>query len=392
MYTTSKIGLEPNLLTSFYPSFTMWRDLPFDLLANIFYFLSPDSLACARSTCQQWHNCAKTRPLSRSHQHPDWFMALPNRSHTQFCYAQNSISKNWYSLPLDFLPGAGAVKPLASVKSLLLFKTTSPTYPHLVVCNPFTKEYKQLPKLNMSRSNPAVGVIALDDSSRNVSFPCFQVYVAGGMSDSPTGCSTYEYTLEMYDSRHDTWQVVGSLPMEFAVRLTVWTPNDNVYCNGVVYWITSARAYSLMGFDILSNTWRELRVPLASKLEFASIVLRNEKLTLVGGTYGDSASVWELGQGDIWVLVGKVPVELRKKFLGEKESWVSTKCVSSNGAIYLYRDLETGMIVWKEKDYQKGNWEWFWNEGCSSIRGRRVPNLQIKGVIIPPNLCPSCFF
>uniref|UniRef100_A0A803P027 Uncharacterized protein n=1 Tax=Cannabis sativa TaxID=3483 RepID=A0A803P027_CANSA len=193
-------------------------------------------------------------------------MALPNRSNTQFCYAHNPISKNWYSIPIDFLPGVGVggVKPLG-----------------------------------------------------------FKVYVAGGMSDSPTsGCSAYESTLEMYDSHYDTWQIVGSLPMEFAVRLTVWTPNDNVYCNGVMYWITSARAYSLMGFDISSNTWRELRVPMASELEFASIVLRNEKLTLVGGTCGDCASVWELGQGDTWVLVGKVPFELKKKFLGGKGSWL----------------------------------------------------------------------
>ncbi|PON50976.1 F-box domain containing protein [Parasponia andersonii] len=373
----------------------MWRDLPFDLLANIFSCLTPDSLACAGSTCRQWHMCAKAWPFgsssSLSQSHPGWFMALPIRGHTPLCYAQNPIFKNWHRLSLDFIPGQ--VRPLASVKSLLLFRATNPANLHLVLCNPFTREHKQLPKLNMSRSNPAVGVIALDDrSSQNLSFPCFQVYVAGGMSEAPRGGARYESTLEMYDSRHDTWQVVGSLPVEFAVRLTVWTPNDSVYCDGVLYWITSARAYSLMGFDISSNTWRELRVPMADKLEFAALVLRNERLTLVGGTCGEDASVWELGQGDIWVLVEKVPVELGMKFLGEKESWVNTKCVSSNGAIYLYRDLGSGMIAWKEIRDQEGNWEWFWVEGCSSVRGKKVRNLQIKGVVISPNLAPSCFF
>lgn len=216
--------------------------------------------------------------------------------------------------------------------------------------------------------------------------------MAGGMSEAPRGGATYEPTLEMYDSRQDTWQVVGSLPMEFAVRLTVWTPSDSVYCKGVLYWITSARAYSLMRFDILSNTWSEFRVPMADKLEFASLVLRNERLTLVGGTCGEDASVWELGQGDVWVLVEKVPFELGMKFLGDKDSWVNTKCVSSNGAIYLYRDLGSGMIVWKEIGDKRGKWEWFWIEGCSSVRGKKVPNLQIKGVVITPNLAPSCFF
>lgn len=215
--------------------------------------------------------------------------------------------------------------------------------------------------------------------------------MAGGMSEAPRGGATYEPTLEMYDPKLDAWRIVGSMPMEFAVRLTVWTPKESVFCDGVLYWMTSARAYSLMGYDISSNTWRELSVPMADKLEFAVLVLRNGRLTLVGGTCAFGVCIWELGQGEIWVLVEKVPSELGMRFKGEKGSWDRTKCVGSDGAIYLYRDLWSGMLVWREVE-RNSKWEWFWIEGCMSIRDKQVRNLQIKGVLMHPNLVPSSIF
>ncbi|GMN50049.1 hypothetical protein TIFTF001_019209 [Ficus carica] len=367
----------------------MWRDLPFDLLANIFSFLSADSLACAASTCRLWKKCAKTHHPLASNSSSSWFMALPIRHHENLsCFAQNPTNRNWHLISLDFLPTP--IRPLTSMGGLVFFRTTVPTNLHLLVCNPFTREFKKLPMLNTPRCNPAVGVIApATGTAQDPSSPHFQVYVAGGMSEG----STYEPTLEVYDSKRDTWRIVGPLPMEFAVRLTVWTPNDSAYCDGVLYWITSARAYSLMGCDISSNSWRELRVPMAEWLEFAALVLRKGRLTVVGGTCGGGgASVWELGEGEKWVLVGKVPVEMGVKFVGEKESWARTKCVGCDGAIYLSRDVGSGMIAWKEVG-ESGEWEWFWVEGCSSsVRDKKVPNLQVKGVVLSPNLAHSRFF
>lgn len=223
-----------------------------------------------------------------------------------------------------------------------------------------------------------------------------------------SGGATYEPTFEMYDSERDAWRVVGNLPMEYAVRMTVWTPNESVCSDdGLLYWITSARAYSLMGYEIGSDTWRELRVPMADKLEFAALVRRNGRLTLVGGTCGGDARVWELrvSEGDNnnnnnkdWEMVEKVPMEMGRKFVGEKESWAATKCVGSDnsdghGAIYLYKDFGSGMLVWKEIG-DKGKWEWFWidRHGGVSVRGKQLPNMQIKGLLIHPNLAPSCFF
>lgn len=210
------------------------------------------------------------------------------------------------------------------------------------------------------------------------------------MSKATRGGATYEPTLEMYDSRHDRWKIVGPMPVEYAVRLTVWTPNESVFTDGVLYWMTSARAYSVMGFEINTNTWRELSVPMADRLDFAALMRRNGKLTLVGGG-GDAACVWELGEGDNWGMVEKVPFELGKRFLGGKGSWANTKCVGRDGVVCLYKDLGSGMVVWREVT-EKGRWEWSWVEGCCSIRGKQVQNFPIKGLLLHPNLFFLHFF
>uniref|UniRef100_A0A5B6YRH7 F-box domain-containing protein n=1 Tax=Davidia involucrata TaxID=16924 RepID=A0A5B6YRH7_DAVIN len=370
----------------------MWNNLPFDLLADIFSFLSPDSLARAMSACRHWHTCAKaytwnTAPSgTRRRRHPPWFVAFPTRNRALTCYAYNPVTDNWHVLTLDFVPGT--VRPIASIGGLVLFRPTNTTALQLAICNPFTRQSRPLPVLNITRTNPAVGVLELGPT-QHVPFPCFRVYVAGGMSEAPRGGASYEPTLEMYDSRRDAWQLVGPMPVEFAVRLTVWTPNESVFSNGVLYWMTSARAYSLMGFEIGTNVWMELSVPMADRLEFAALVPRNGQLTLVGGTCGGDACIWELGDGEIWGLIDKVPAELGMRFLGVKGSWGSTKCVGIDGAVCLYRDFGSGMVVWREV-VDKGRWEWFWVEGCCSMRGKQVQNFPIKGVLLHPNLSPLC--
>ncbi|KAH7866245.1 hypothetical protein Vadar_017586 [Vaccinium darrowii] len=367
----------------------MWSNLPFDLLSTIFSFLSPDSLARARSACQHWNICATSAYVapSESCRHPPWFVAFPTRYRGVFCYAHNPITDNWHVLSIDFVPHP--VRPIASVCGLILFRHTSSTSLQLSICNPFTRQFKPLPLLNITRTNPAVGLMELGPSPHG-QIPHFRVYVAGGMSEAPRGSTSYETMLEMYDSQIDVWQIIGQMPVEFAVRLTVWTPNESVYSNGIIYWMTSARAYSVMGFEIGPNTWREFTVPMADQLEFAALVRRNEKLTLVGGTSGADAFLWELSDGDTWNSIGKVPVELGRRFLGDKVGWGSTKCVGIDGAVCLYKDLGSGMVVWRE-DVEKRKWEWIWVDGCCSIRGKQVQNFPIKGVLLHPNLASSCF-
>ncbi|KAL9463238.1 hypothetical protein AB3S75_001109 [Citrus x aurantiifolia] len=369
----------------------MWSNPHLDVLANIFSFLSPDSLARAKSVCSHWHTCAKLYHLHSVSQHrrPAWFLALPTRNRALCCYVHNPVADKWHVLSLDFLPDP--VRPVSSIGSFLLLRPINSTILQLVLCNPFTRQFRYLPLLNISRTNPAVGIV-MEGPAQHGPFPNFRIYVAGGMSDEPGGGATYESMVEMYDSRDDTWQIIGSMPVEFAVRLTVWTPNASVCTGGMLYWITSARAYSVMGFDIESNTWRELSVPMADRLEFATLVTRNQKVTLIGGTCGGDACVWELSEGgddDIWCLIEKVPIEMGMRLSGGKASWGGTKCAAGNGAICLYREVGSGMIIWRE-DEDKRKWEWVWVGGCCFTGGKQVQNVPMRGVLLHPSLACAC--
>ncbi|KAK7294108.1 hypothetical protein RJT34_16991 [Clitoria ternatea] len=367
---------------------SMWSNLPFDVLANIFSLLSPDSLARARSACKNWHTCSKTYPTTPS---SSWFLAVPIRNQRPCCYAHNPTTDKWHILSLDFLHAH--FRPIAPIGSLFLLRlTNSTTLQKLALCNPFTREFRYLPRLNIPRTNPAVGVVILEQNHGGVNkVPSFRVYVVGGMSGALAqggSTSTYESDVEMYDSHFDTWRVVGSMPVEFAVRLTVWTPNENVCINETLYWVTSARAYSVVGFDFGSNGWMELGVPMAERLEFATLVRWNGALALVGGTCGVGICIWELCEGRVWGLVDKVPVELGLR-LGSsgKGNWENVKCVGNDNedVICLYRDLGSGMVVCR-----RGIWGWV--DGCAYIQGKQVLNCTIRGTLIHPTLAPSFVF
>ncbi|KAJ4966032.1 hypothetical protein NE237_017881 [Protea cynaroides] len=143
------------------------------------------------------------------------------------------------------------------------------------------------------------------------------------------------------------------MPIEFAVRLTVWTPNESVFSGGIIYWMTSARAYSVMGFDVSTGSWKE---SMADRVEFTALVRRKGRLALVGSASAMEACVWELDDCDGWVLVESVPFEMGKRFLKGKGCWWSTKCVGSDEAIYLFREVGFEMLAWREEIAMKGRW------------------------------------
>ncbi|MQL96386.1 hypothetical protein Taro_029062 [Colocasia esculenta] len=380
----------------------MWDRLPLDLLAHIFSFLPPLSLARAMAVCGHWHACVLSDPSGgrrgRAASCP-WFLAMHARpvAAKPPCYVYSLELRRWHALPLDFLPFP--VRLVASVANagLLLCRLAAGSRFRLLLCNPFTRQHKLLPDLIVPRSNPAVGVVPGDAPGGAASF---QIYAAGGATGGG-----YEPTLEVYESRAGVWRRAGATPAGFAVRLTVWTPNESVVAGGVVYWMTSARAYSVMGLEVATGAWREVKVPLADRLEWAALVgRRSGRLGLVGGCGQGEGWVWELTEGEqSWVVVGVVPEEVEgRKWAGG----AATRCVGGDREVYLYGgELGKGMVVGREvgdsssSGHEEERWEWKWIEEycCSAIPGREKAvavggggGAPFKGVLFHPSLSPSC--
>ncbi|XP_074564563.1 F-box/kelch-repeat protein At5g15710-like [Curcuma longa] len=348
----------------------LWELLPLDLLARVFSFLPPDSVARAMAACKHWLACARSRAAAP--RHAPWLIVLPVRGGPA-CFAHDPALDRWHALPLDFLPCP--LRLVAPVGRSLLCRLAAASDLRLVLLNPFTRQFRHLPDLAARRRNPAVGVI---DSSP------FSVIVAGGASGSG-----YEPTVERYEAGGvDRWEALGPMPVEFAVRLTVWTPNESVHAgDGAMYWMTSARAYSVMGFDLRRRTWREVKAPMADLLEWAALVRRpNRKLGLVGGAVGGQGTVWELTDKDDWAAVAEVPAKLGQRIWGCRKAAAAAvggavRCVGGEKTVYLFKDIGSEMLVWEEE----GGWRLM--EGR-----RRVSSTPIKAALLHPTLSVAAIF
>nr|GEX99911.1 hypothetical protein [Tanacetum cinerariifolium] len=173
--------------------------------------------------CRHWHDFGKeTSQIFRHHQ--PWFIALPTRStNRQLCFVHDPVQRSWHLLYLEHVPNLTRPLLIIGGQGLILFKSTGGVPIRLSVCNPFTSQFSYLSHLQKPRANPAVGVA---ESCTNQ----FKLYVAGGMFEAATGgAASYESTLEMFDSKSNKWTVMGPMPVEFTVRLTIWTPNESVY-------------------------------------------------------------------------------------------------------------------------------------------------------------------
>ncbi|GJS36992.1 unusual floral organs-like protein [Tanacetum coccineum] len=224
----------------------MWDNLPSDVLANVFSYLTPCSLARAMVvlpvTDELWR---ETRANLRHRQ--AMFIALPTRSNSkQLVIDLCRLLEDRFDIVLS--PPEGVLLCCQFVIRLLVNLVT------FHICK------------NQGDLSAWWGV--REDFTNH-----FKLYVAGEMSEAANGgAASYEPTLEVFNSKSNKWTVMGSMPVEFAVRVTVWTPNESVYANRVLYWMTSARAYSIMGYEMDREKLKELGVPMGDTLEFATLV------------------------------------------------------------------------------------------------------------------------
>lgn len=366
----------------------MWSSLPTELLTFIFSFLPPDTLARARAVCQQWNFCAQQHHLlllsSTSHphhlHHPPWLLAMPAQNCRHFCYAYNPCLRRWYNISLGFIPNALRLAVAAVGDGLLLVKPSLSIPSPLALCNPFTQHYMLLPPFLCKRCNPSIGVVSTPAGG-------YRIYVAGGSSN----CTAYVSTMEMFDSEVGTWQITGKMPEKYAARMILWSTSGSVHHNGVLYWITSAKVYNVIGVDVgaQSPVWFEVGVPCADQLEFATLVVTRggKGLGLVGGLAGGEVCLWELEGRDTWVLVDNLPGEAVTRLLGREGKLGSVKCVGGGGLVYLFKDFRCGMLVWKA---QIGSCrrDWYWVKRCLSGGDGSLPSFPVKGVVLWPSLSP----
>lgn len=239
------------------------------------------------------------------------------------------------------------------------------------------------------RLNSLVGVIE-DKPSRS-----FKVVVAGGTSECG---GDYVCTTEVYDSLTDCWRVTGTVPREYTVKITVWT-SKTVFCNNVLFCLTSARPFNMMAYDMNKKTWEEVRIPQPEKLHCSFLIQRRGRLVLVGGVGSERVCqrvhIWELENGghnwqtephkQRWVEIERMPSDCFQRFFKGKTNF-DLKCAGSGDLLYFFKDSHSEML---QCDFSQNptTWRWLPESPLSS----RCVKFSVRGFFVEPRLNADVF-
>ncbi|EFJ05965.1 hypothetical protein SELMODRAFT_272238 [Selaginella moellendorffii] len=336
------------------PSFPLWHSLPEDIMDKVFAFMPIESLVAAGLVCKSWNSRIKSSNFQRVYRstparEAPWLLACSYNCRDKSCAFSPTLNK-WLNVSLAFLPPYMRF-PLAAIGGLIFMRAGLSNLGMLAVCNPIMQTWKELPQMTYKRFNSLVGVFQVDDSSG------YRIIVAGGTSECG---GDYECSTEIYDSRTDSWTVLGAIPRYYTVKITVWT-SKTVFCQGTLYCLTSARPYNLMSYNLGTRLWSEMKVPRPACLYSSFLLKRKEKLLLVGGVGTDRVCerihLWELQvESQQWLDKDQMPQHYFQMFYESKGDF-DLKCAGSGDLIYFFKSSHSGMLVC-DLSTTPASWQW----------------------------------
>ncbi|CAM6033048.1 unnamed protein product [Sphagnum compactum] len=364
----------------------IWSMLPVELVDKILLWLPIPNLFQMRAVCRSWDKRIRSKSFTLT------YMKTPSRGPAAWLFmcscfncrehtcAYNPLQNKWHNFPLSFLPPCIRF-PLTSVGELLFVRGGLNNAGVLAVCNPMTQAWRELPSMIHTRLNSLVGVCCEDTYASS-----YKIVVAGGMSECG---GDYECTTEVYDSLTDSWQVTGKTGRELTVHLTWWTSNT-IFCNGVLYCLTSGRPYSIIGYNMNTAVWTEVPAPPPKFLFCSFLIERRGNLMLVGGVgtqrICEHVHIWQLlmqGSTQQWVAVAKMPHEYFLQFSKERNA-SDLKCVGNVDLVYFFKDSHTQVMVC---DFSKEPAEWRWLPTCPL--SANFHKFSVRGLFVNPRLDTS---
>lgn len=288
----------------------LWSELPCELIERILSFLPTPSIFRFSAVCKSWRSLVFSRPFLRFrsqlpfqfHRNGTYFLAL-NRSRYQQITAYEVTSKKWYAFPLDFLPTVAY--PVSSAGGLICFLSSNldTGTATLIVCNPLTRKWKELPSMLCKRV-PLVITMVVDRKAMS-----YKILVAGAIEDS----NLNRTTTEIYNSSTGKWVHCGSLPQDEDIGRTMVE-----YC-GYYLCLTRGPGSGLLAFNLQSQLWIKMRtskIPGYSK--FRHLVECRGSILVIGKAlrrYVLGLYIWCLDPKTLkWMEVGKMPRAICDQF------------------------------------------------------------------------------
>lgn len=235
-----------------------WSSLPEDIVLNILARLPLIHFQRVRTVCTAWNRLATDPSFNRARASPHsslpgFALFLSNESTSQLFYLDLNDASKWRCISLSFLPNSGAsLKLLASSGGLLLLGTHTGD---LLVTNPITKQWKELPPTEAIR-DPFYTALMADNSLGN-----FAVAVAESELRSAAATEIYESKTGRWRSgvkpaRAGRWKRVASAMSTPWFYGSVSVYCKPVYCGGAFYHLTWDPEEMVSELDLGEGAWR----------------------------------------------------------------------------------------------------------------------------------------
>lgn len=320
----------------------------------------PDLFQCC-TICKQWRDIPQSPHLrlTRSPNQLPWPSLCPLRYNNEasesgefrwsgYCAATNK----WQKMPPLSLPYLAGKKVWAGASGLLCFYNRENT-DRLVVCNPVTKQWRELPPMNHTWRWPCVTHMIANEETNS-----YIIVMAGTEGYPSSGGYGRSRITEVYNSTCDKWEAGGSLPLGFYLET-----QDAVYENGLLYCtvqvysqqqqqqhqqqsetLSSSSADAMVAYDVRKKVWKEVSraLPDSSSCQTPLVCGSSRGIAMaVAPVDGDGppGQIFVLDATSRWRLVASMP-EAMHRDIG---FWGA--CFSSSGGDEIFVMSDTGELV-----------------------------------------------
>ncbi|KAL4570107.1 hypothetical protein LXL04_025758 [Taraxacum kok-saghyz] len=308
----------------------IWRYFPEDLYEAVIARLPIAAFFRFRSVCHNWNSLLTsdgfTRQCSQFRPPQPWFYTIAhNNVNSGAMY--DPVSRKWHHPIAPKIPTTTIVFPVASAGGLLCFLDIG--HRSFYVCNPLTNSIKELP----TRSAKV-----------------WQRVAVGMMSETPaTGTGGYKIMwlasngeYEVYNSKTDTWQRLGTMPECIKLPLSVNSNLQTVTADGWLYFLRSDPD-GIVSFEIESGTWKEYQIPFPPDSGDHALAECGGRIMMVGVVRKGAAScvcIWELQKMSLlWKEVDRMPNVMCLEFYGKHVKFL---CLGNGGLVMF--SLESKMM------------------------------------------------
>ncbi|KAG0589926.1 hypothetical protein KC19_1G057600 [Ceratodon purpureus] len=336
----------------------IWGNLPVHILESILAWLPVSTLLKLRCVCKRFNNIlhsptlrATLRRINRPRSVQAWYLF---RGEGRECAAFNPEADSWCKLPLQALnlpSSATGIRVVAAAGGLLCLRQGE----RMIVCNPLSKAWRELPPRQNTWKFPIVGMVMDTEIEEYV------VVMAGSANPNTNGKKHDRLVTEVYSSRSKTWK---SIEEDYPAQHLYQT--NAVHCNGFLF---SAGFESILAYNLEQERWRELKGPAMqdAQLMLPQICECNGCLLMVEVASEHwlmtRVSIWALQQqNNRWINLASMPQQI----LEEVISIAGTRLFTYYG----YGDLVCFTIARRRVlVFSMSRRRWRWLPRCPFVRG-----------------------